>query len=190
MAITKERKEQLVAEYTEQLRRSEGIILTEYRGLSMADLTTIRQALRPVEAESHVVKNRLLARALKEVGLSVPEGWLAGPTAVGFCFGDVPAAAKALRDAARDLEAFEIKGGLVGKSVLSADQVSAIADLPSREVLLARALATINAPAGQIAGLITTAIRQILSIVQAYIDKLDEAGESAGGSLEPAAEPA
>jgi large subunit ribosomal protein L10 len=190
LAITKERKERLVAEYTEQLRRSEGIILTEYRGLTMADLTAIRQALRPVAAESHVVKNRLLARALKDVGLSVPEKWLAGPTAVGYCFGDVPAAARAFRDAAREYEALVIKGGLVGTSVLSADEVNAIADLPPREVLLARVLGTINAPAGQIAGVVTSAVRQILSVVQAYVDKLGEAGESASTSLEQAAEPA
>ena len=190
LAITKERKEQLVAEYTEQLRKSEGIILTDYRGLTMANLTAIRQALRPVGAESHVVKNRLLALALKEVGLSVPEEWLAGPTAVGFCFEDVPAVARALRDAAREYEAFEIKGGLVGTSVLSADEVNTIADLPSREVLLARVLGTINAPAGQIAGIIASGVRQILNVVQAYVDKLGEASEVAGGSLEQAAEPA
>lgn len=190
MAISKERKEQLIEEYTEQLKESKGIILADYRGLTMANMTAIRQTLRPIGARSHVVKNRLLALALEELGLSVPDEWLAGPTAVGFCFEDVPAVAKALRDAAREYEAFQIKGGLVGSSVLTADEVSAIADLPPLEVLLAQVLGTISAPAGQIAGVVASSIRQILNVVQAYIDKLEEPDGLAVGGLEQAAEPA
>jgi large subunit ribosomal protein L10 len=174
LAISKERKEQLVEYYTEQLKESKGIILADYRGLSMASMSAIRQTLRPIGARSRVVKNRLLALALEEAGLSVPQEWLVGPTAVGFCFEDVPAVAKALRDAARQYETFRIKGGLVGSSVLTAAEVSAIADLPPREVLLARVLGTISAPAGQIAGVVASSIRQILTVVQAYIGKLEE----------------
>jgi large subunit ribosomal protein L10 len=190
LAVSKERKEQLVADYAEQLRQSRGIILTDYRGLTMASLTEIRQTLRPIGARSQVVKNRLLALALEKAGMSVPEEWLVGPTAVGFCFEEVPAVAKALRDAAREYETFQIKGAIVGTSVLSADEVSAIADLPARDVLLAQVLGAINAPAGQVAGLVANSVRQILNVVQAYIDKLEEAGSVAAGGQEPVAEPA
>ena len=122
--------------------------------------------------------------------MSVPEEWLTGPTAVSLCFDEVPAVAKALRDAAKEHETLRIKGGVVGTSVLSGDQVSAIADLPPREVLLAQVLGTINAPASQIVGVIASSIRQILNVVQAYADKLEESGGGGGGTLEQAAEPA
>jgi large subunit ribosomal protein L10 len=187
LAITRERKQQLVAEYTEQLRDSEGIILTEYSGLTMANLTAIRQTLRPLGATARIVKNRLLALALQEAGMSVPPEWLSDPIAVSFCSGEVPAVAKALRDAAKEFDPLQIKGGVVGASVLSADQVSAIADLPPRDVLMAQVLGTINAPAGQIAGVIANSVRQILNLVQAYVDKLEEA--SGAGGLDPVAEP-
>jgi large subunit ribosomal protein L10 len=190
LAITRERKEELVAEYTEQLQKSKGVILTEYRGLTMADLTAIRQTLRPLDATARVVKNRLLALALQEAGMSVPEEWLTGPMAVNLCYDEVPAVARALRDAAKEHEALRIKGGVVGTSVLSGDEVSAIADLPPREALLAQVLGTIDAPASQIVGVIASSIRQIMNVVQAYADKLDEDNGGSVGRLEQVAEPA
>jgi large subunit ribosomal protein L10 len=190
LAITRERKEQLVAEYTEQLKNSSGIILTEYRGLTMANLTAIRRALRPLGASARVVKNRLLALALQEAGMAIPPEWLTDPTAVSFCGEEVPAVARALRDAAKEFEPLKIKGGLLGVSVLSPEQVSAIADLPPRDTVMAQVLGTINAPAGQIAGVIANSVRQILNVLQAYVDKLEE--EGGGGTVSPleAAEPA
>jgi large subunit ribosomal protein L10 len=190
LAITRERKEQLVAEYTEHLNNSSGIILTEYRGLTMANLTALRRTLRPLGASAHVVKNRLLALALQDAGLSVPPEWLTDPTAVSFCTEEVPAVAKALRDAMREFEQLQIKGGVLGTSVLSADEVAAIADLPPRDVLLAQVLGTISAPAGQIAGVIANSVRQIMNVVQAYVDKLEEAGGASAPTVEVAAEPA
>ena len=189
MAISRQRKTELVAQYVEQLKESQGIILADYRGLTMSNLNTVRRALHPVSGKFQVVQNRLLALALQEAGMSLPEDWLIGPTAVGFCYGEVPPVAKALTDAAKDLEGLRIKGGLAGKSVVAAEQVRIIADLPSREVLLAQVLGTINAPASRVAGVVASGIRQVLNVLQAYVDKLQEAG---GGPapLEQAAEPA
>jgi large subunit ribosomal protein L10 len=186
LAISKKRKAELVAEYIEQLEQSKGIILADYRGLSVSNVSQVRNVMRPIGGKFQVVKNRLLALALKEVDLSLPDEWLVGPTAVSFCHDEVPPVAKALKDAAKDIEALEIKGGLLGKSTISAAEVSAIADLPSREVLLAQVLGTINAPAGQIAGVVVSGVRQVLNVLQAYVDKLQESG----GGLEQAAEPA
>jgi large subunit ribosomal protein L10 len=185
LAISKRKKTELVAEYVEQLERSKGIILANYRGLSVSDVSQIRNAIRPIGGKFQVVKNRLLALALKEVGLSLPDEWLVGPTVVSFCFDEVPSVAKKLTEAIRDFEALQIKGGVVGTSVLGADEVRAIADLPPREVLLARVLGTINAPASQLAGVVTSGIRQVLNVLQAYVDKLQESG----GGLEQVAEP-
>jgi large subunit ribosomal protein L10 len=186
LAISKQRKVELVAAYAEQLKQSKGIILADYRGLSVNEVSQIRKAMRPIGGKFRVVKNRLLTLALKEVDLSLPDEWLVGPTAVSFCYDEVPPVAKALTDAAKDLESLVIKGGVLGTSVLGADEVRAIAELPSREVLLAQVLGTINAPAGQVVGLVASGIRQVLNVLQAYMDKL----QGSGGGLEQAAEPA
>ena len=190
MAISKQRKAELVEQYIEQLEQSQGIILADYRGLSVSDMQSIRKAMRPTGGKLHVVKNRLLGLALKEAGLPLPEEWLIGPTAVAFAYDEIPPVAKAITDAAKNMETLQIKGGLTGTSVISAEQVQTIADLPPREVLLAQVLGTINAPASQVASVIAGGIRQILNVVQAYVDKLEESGGASGPALEQAAEPA
>jgi large subunit ribosomal protein L10 len=190
LAISKERKTELVTQYIEQLKQSQGIILADYRGLSVHDISDLRRGMRPIGGKFQVVKNRLLMLALKEVGMSVPEEWLIGPTAIGFCHEEVPPVAKALTNAAKEMDTLHIKGGLVGTSVLSEEQVRVIADLPPREVLLAQVLGTINAPASRAASVVASGIRQVLNVLQAYVDKLEEAGGAPGTAMEQAAEPA
>jgi large subunit ribosomal protein L10 len=191
LALSKERKNELVAQYIEQLERGQGIILTDYKGLDVSEMSRIRNALRPIGGQFQVVKNRLLLLALKEVGVSLPDEWLVEPTAVGFCYDEVPAAAKILVDTAKETKVLRIKGGWMGAAPLSADQVSDIADLPSREVLLAQALGVINAPASQVVGVIASGIRQIVNVVQAYVEKLEEsAGSEPASEMAQAAEPA
>ena len=190
MAITKERKEELIAQYADQLKKSQGIILSDYRGLSVGDLNTIRAAMRPIGGKFQVVKNRLLKLALEQADLSLPEEWLVGPTAVSFCYDAVQPIAKVVTNTAKDLETLEIKGGVVGTSVIVADQVRTIADLPPREIVLAQVLGTINAPATQVASVVSNGIQQILNVVQAYVDKLQESSGASGATPEQVAEPA
>jgi large subunit ribosomal protein L10 len=186
LAISKKKKVELVAEYVEQLKRSKGVILADYRGLSVNGVSQIRNVMRPIGGKFQVVKNRLLVLALKEAGMSLPDEWLIGPTAVSFCYDEIPPIAKVLTDAAKEFDALRIKGGVLGTSVVGAGEVRAIADLPSREVLLAQVLGTINAPATQVAGVVIGGVRQVLNVLQAYVDKLQESG----GGLEQVAEPA
>jgi large subunit ribosomal protein L10 len=174
LAISKQRKTELVADYIEQLEQSRGIILADYRGLSVKDISDLRRTMRPIGGKFQVVKNRLMLLALQEVGISLPKEWLIGPTAVGFCHEEIPPIAKALTDAAKELGALQIKGGVLNRSVIEAAQVQTIANLPSREVLLAQVLGTINAPARQMAGVVAGGIRQILNVLQAHVDKLQE----------------
>ena len=89
MAITREKKGELVAGYVEKLQRSQALIVTEYRGLGVKQLEALRRELRTVDSEIVVTKNTLVARAMTEVGMPVPELLLKGPTAVAFCFGDL-----------------------------------------------------------------------------------------------------
>lgn len=190
MAISKQRKTELVAQYVEQLKQSQGFILADYRGLGVGDMNDLRRAMRPVGGRFQVVKNRLMLLALQEAGIAVPEEWLIGPTAIGFCHDEIPPVAKALTVASKNLETLHIKGGVMGTSVIAVEQVRAIADLPPREILLAHVLGTINAPASQAVGVIASGIRQVLNVLQAFVDKLQESNPAPGAGLEQAAEPA
>ncbi len=178
MAITKKRKEQLVQQYGERLEQSQGIIFADYRGLRVADMERLRRSIRETGSNIHVVKNRLLKLALAEAGLAVPNEWLEGSTAIAFCYTEVPPVAKAVADFAKNTP-LAIKGGLLDTTVLSGERIKDLAKLPSREVLLAQVLGTINAPATQVAGVVASGIRQVLNVLQAYVEKLE------GGSPAP-----
>jgi large subunit ribosomal protein L10 len=178
LAISRERKQELVRQYIERLEQSQGLILADYRGLRVAEMEQLRRTTRETGSTLQVVKNRLLKLALAEAGISLPDEWLQGPTLVAFCTDEMPATAKAMIDFAKDMPALVIKGGLLEGSVLSDEQVKDLANLPSREVLLAQVLGTINAPASQVAGVVASGIRQVLNLLQAYVDKL-EGGASA-----------
>lgn len=166
MAITKERKQELVAQYTDLLRRSQVLIVTEYRNLKTSDLNQLRERMRQVGGEYHITKNTLFQIALKQAGYPVPADLLAGPTAVGFSFGDPTAAAKALLGLKRDLEPLVIKGGLMPGSVLTAEQVQALAELPSREVVLAQVLGSLQGPLAMLVGLLNAPLRELVYILQ------------------------
>ncbi len=190
MAISKQRKDELVAQYIEQLGQSEGIILIDYQGLGVNDTDAIRHAMRPIGGNFQVVKNRLMPLALQEVKMSLPAEWLLGPTAIGFCYDEVPPVAKVFIDAAKDLETLRIKGGVIGTSVIEERQVRTIANLPSKEVLFGQVLGTINAPASQVVGVVASGLRQILNVLQAHVDKLEESGGAPSAAMEQAIEPA
>lgn len=173
MAISKERKQELVAQYVEHFQTSAGMILTDYRGLRMPEIEGLRRSLREGQATFQVVKNRLFQLALEQVGLEMPAEWLEGPTAVAFCHGEVPPVARVISDFLKGVELLSIKGGMLGTLVMSSEEVKALATLPTREVLLAQVLGSINAPASQMAGVIAGGIRQVLNVLQAYVEKLE-----------------
>jgi large subunit ribosomal protein L10 len=162
-----------VEQYLERLQKSQGLILTDYRGLRVSEIEELRRSLRGAQATYQVVKNRLLLLALRQMGLSMPQEWLEGPVAVAFCHGEMPAAAKVIQDFAKGHEQFAVKGGLVGKTPITAPQVAALASLPPREVVLAQVLGTVNAPASRVVGVVASGIRQVLNVLQAYVDKLE-----------------
>lgn len=184
MALSREDKVERVDEYVGQLKGSRGLILVNYQGLNVNQMQNVRNAMRPMDSTFQVIKNRLMALALDEVGISLPDEWLTGPTAISFCEAEVPPVAKTLMESRKETGLLEIKGGWMDANVLSAEQVKGIADLPPREVLLAQVLGGINAPARQAAGVVAGGMRQIANVLQAYVDKLQEE------SPEQAAQPA
>jgi large subunit ribosomal protein L10 len=179
LAISREKKQELVTSYVESFTRSRAAILTDYRGLSVASLQELRAKLRPVEGKYVVVKNSLVKRALQQLDLPVPQEMLDGPTAISFCQGEIPAVAKTLQDFARDSKVLQIKGGLVEGHIITADEVSTLASMPPREVVLAQMLGSVQAPAGRIVGAVTGVMRNVLYLLQAYVEKLEEQSSTA-----------
>jgi large subunit ribosomal protein L10 len=137
-------KEATIAEISEAIRSSSGVLLTEYRGLTVAQLKELRGNLR-ANASYAVVKNTLAKRAFNAEGISTFDAELVGPTAIAFVHGDTVTAAKALRDFAKANTALVLKGGYFDGAPLTADEVNKLADLESREVLLAKLAGAIKA---------------------------------------------
>jgi len=171
LAISKERKEELVAQYADMLNRSQGLILTEFRGITDKDLKTVRKAVREANGAYRITKTRLLIRALQDAGYPVPDELRGMPLAVGFCYGDVPAVAKALTDLTKNSDVLSIRGGLMGQTFVDAEGVKAIADLPPLDVLRAQLLGLLDAPAANLVGVVQAGVAQVINVINAYAEK-------------------
>lgn len=178
MAISRERKEELVAFYVDLLEQSKAVFLTEYRGISVAQMEQLRSDVRGVDSAFHVTKNTLLRTALEQSGRSIPEELLLGQTAAGFALGELPALAKALVEFSDDFEAFVIKGGMMNGDFLSAEEIKALADLPSLDELRAQIIGLVNAPAQNIANTVNNGVSQLVNVLHAYSTQ-EEGGEEA-----------
>jgi len=139
-------KQQIVEEITTKLRESAATVLTDYRGLNVAQVTELRRKLREAGIEFKVLKNTLIRRATANAELTDLDSVLTGPTAVAFGKDDVVAPAKILSEFAKQNEALKIKGGVVEGRVVGVDEIKALADLPSREGLLSMLLSVLQAP--------------------------------------------
>jgi large subunit ribosomal protein L10 len=161
----------VVAEVAEKLQSASAVFVIEYRGLTVGQLASVRTALRPVEAELKIYKNTLALRAANQVEMGSMEEFLVGPTALTFARGDIAGAAKALKDFAKTAPALVIKGGVLGTVPLSAKDVAALADLPSREQLLAMFAGALQAPLVKTAGLLQALPRNLAYGLSALIDQ-------------------
>ncbi len=179
MPVTRERKEELIAQISADLQKAQAIIITDYRGLPTAELAKLRNELRGKKAGLHVVKNTLMELALKRANLPAPEDLLDGTTAVAFCFQDIAGPAKSINDFLRDKENIKIKGAIMSGSVLRGAEAEALANLPTREQLFGKLLGTINAPGQQVAGVVASGIRQVLYLLKARAEQLEKQSASA-----------
>lgn len=170
----------VVDEVRRHFGEADAAIVTEYRGLKVKDLASLRQALRETGGEYKIYKNTAVRFATRDLGLHELQPMLEGPTAIAFVQGDAAAAAKALRDYARTNAALVIKGGVLGDQVLDASRTVALAELPSREVLLARLAGALAAPLQQMAGLLQAMPRNLAYGLAALRDqRAAESGEAA-----------
>ena len=169
----------VVDEVRDRLSAADAAILTEYRGLAVKDMETLRRALTAVGGDYKVYKNTLVRRAAHEIGFEALESMLTGPTAIAFVDGDVAQVAKVLRDFARTNPSLVVKGGLLGENLLDASSAAALADLPSREQLLAQVAGMLAAPMQQFASLLQALPLKFAYALSALID--------ARGGVEPEA---
>lgn len=171
MALSKEEKQAIVAEYEDWLKKAEAVFLTEYTGLTMPAFDDLRKRVREAGGEYHVMKNTLGKLAFKSAGLDVPAEYLLGSTALGVAFADAPGVAKAIADFAKEKEAVKIKGGFLGAKHLSSQEVIRLAALPPLPVVRAQFLALLNTPATQLTRLLAEPGRRVAQVLKAYADK-------------------
>ena len=169
----------VVDEVRERLSSSSATLLTEYRGLKVGELAELRRNLRSAGGDFKIYKNTLVRFAVRDLGIDIDEAVLTGPTAVAFVDGDAAAVAKALRDYSRTNPNLVLKGGVMGTKALSADDARALADLPSREVLLAQIAGAFQAPMAKLAGLLQALPRNMAYGLKALIDQKVANGEEA-----------
>lgn len=182
-------KAAVVAEVREKLEASDGALLTEYRGMDVPALAALRKELRAAGGDYKIYKNTLVRIAAREQDLDLDD-LLTGPTAVAFVnakedgsAGDAAAVAKALKEFAKSNENLVLKGGVLDGAVLSADDIKALAELPSRDVLLAQIAGLLQAPLADFVGLLDAVPRDFSYALQALIDK-GGAGEAGAAPSE------
>jgi large subunit ribosomal protein L10 len=174
LAISKQRKEQLVSQYTEWIHRSQAMIVVEYAGLSMKMVDELRAKVREAGGEFHIVKNTLGSVAFTNSGLPQPGKLLEGSTAVVFAFQDAPAMAKAINEYTRTSDFVKVKGGYLEHNLITAQGVKALAELPPLPVMRAQLLGTLLAPASKLVRTLAEPARGLAAIFKAYSDKDSE----------------
>lgn len=171
----RQKKEQIVAEIKEKLEQSSSVILTDYRGLNVSQVTKMRAELRQAGVEFKVLKNTLTSLAANEIGLSELDQYLEGPTALAFSQDDPVAPAKILIKYAKEFKKLEIKGGVLEGKVVDLEAVKALADLPSREELLAQVLRGMQSPMAGFAGALSGLLRNFVYVLDAVRQQKAEA---------------
>ena len=168
--MAKSEKIAAVAEIAEQFKGSTATVVTEYRGLSVTQITDLRRSLGEGATYS-VAKNTLVKRAAAEAGVEGLDELFSGPTAIAFIEGEPVVAAKAIKNFAKDNKALVIKGGVMDGAPLSADELDKIAELESREVLLAKMAGALKGNQAKAAGLFNAPASQLARLFAALQDK-------------------
>ena len=184
----------VVAEVKDKLESSDGVLLTEYRGIDVPGMAELRTTLRPAGGEYKIYKNTLVKLAANELGMELDE-LLSGPVALAFVGeksdgskGDAAAVAKALKEFGKSNEALVIKGGLLDGKPVTPAEIKALAELPSREVLFAEFAGAMEHMLGDFAGLLDNKLREFVGVMEALVEKGGPGG--AGNSAEEAADDA
>lgn len=171
MPISRSKKEELVARYVELLKSSNGVVISRNDGMTMPQFDLVRAKLREIDSTFMVIKNTLLALALKEAEMPVPEELLTGPVVVAFANTDLAATAKALLAFHKDVELFNVSGALADGELYDGAGVRALSELPSLDELRGQLVGLIIAPASGLVNVVNSGVTQVLNVVAAYADK-------------------
>ncbi|TMB79503.1 MAG: 50S ribosomal protein L10 [Chloroflexi bacterium] len=170
----KEQKAEQVELLSEKLKKAKVAVLTDYRGLTVSQIQELRGKLRSGDVEYRVVKNTLARRAAEAAGVPALQSELEGPVAIAFGYDDLSLPSKLINEFVRSTRLkLDVKGGLVEGRVFSPEQVKQLADLPSRETLIAQLLGTLQSPVGQLVAIMQTPHQQLLGVLNAYKNKLE-----------------
>ncbi len=167
MAKSRAEKAGVLEALRERFSKAESMVLADYRGLDVAEMTELRRKLRESQVEFAVVKNTLAWRVARDLGLEDLRPHLEGPTAIAFGMKDAVAPAKGITNFIKDKKKLEIKAGVLNGKVINLDEVKALAELPSREVLLAKALGCLRAPLAGLATVLQAPLRGFVTAVDA-----------------------
>jgi large subunit ribosomal protein L10 len=170
LAISKEKKSEIVSQYGKWLEQSQAIVLTEYIGMTVKDMDELRARIREAGGEFHIVKNTLLKRTFEEAGLEMKDEHFIKTTAIGFAFEDPPALAKAMTDFAKGSDFLKIKAGYLENRLMSAAEVTSLANVPPLPVMRATLLSTILAPASQLVRTLSEPGRQVAAVLKAFAE--------------------
>jgi len=181
LAISRERKEELIAQYVDYLDNSNGFVLVKYTGLTVPQIDAVRGKVREAEGKYMVTKNTLFTKALQQQGWPVPDDLLNGPTAVAFGMDNMPGVAKAVLDITKDV-AYETKlnvlGGVMTGNIITPKQVDAVSKLPTLDELRSQIAGLLVSPATGLVTVLNGATSHVVNVIQAYLDDNNE-GEAA-----------
>ncbi|MEW5746982.1 MAG: 50S ribosomal protein L10 [Nitrospirota bacterium] len=169
--ITKEKKSQQIAELTEKFSRSKAVVFTEYKGLTVAEISDLRKLLKEAGAEYKVAKNTLVTIAAKGTPIESAKDSFIGPTGIAFGYDDPIAAAKKVLEFAGKNEKLKVKGGIVEGKLFSTEDLKAVSKLPPREVLLSMMAGTFQAPLSKLAGALNATLTQFAYALSSLKDK-------------------
>ena len=172
-------KAKSIDELTESLKRAQLAVLTDYRGLKVNDLQTLRATLRPLGAEFHIAKNTLTRIAADRAGIEGLTPLLEGPLALLLAYDDVVGASKAITDFARTSRILTVKGGVLNNRLVTAADIEALGSMPSREVLLGKLLGLMVSPMARTVGVLSGPSRSIAYLLQGRIDSIGGAEPTA-----------
>lgn len=170
-----ELKKTVVAEIREKLGRAQSVVLVDYRGLTVEEVTDLRNQFRKAGVEYAVLKNTMITLAARDLGIQGLDGYLKGPTAVAFGYADPVAPAKIITEYLKKNKKISVKCGMVDRKVIDQAGVTALAELPPREVLIAKLMGSMNAPITGFVGVLSGVLRKFVYAVEAV--RKQKAGE-------------
>jgi len=170
LALSKERKKEVLEEYKTWLKDSQAVILAEYTGLSMPEMDKLRGEIREVGGAFHVIKNSLGKLAFEDAKMETPEDFFIGSTALGFTENDPASLAKAIKDFGKVNEAIKIKGGFMGSQLMDSAEIHALAALPPLPVVRGQLLGVISAPASKLVRTLNEPGRSLAQLFKAKAD--------------------